>query len=211
MYKSFFKRFFDVIFASVGLLLIWWLMAIIAILVRINLGSPVIFKQERPGLIDPKTNKERIFKLYKFRSMTNKKDENGNLLPDKDRLTKFGRILRKTSLDELPELWNILVGDMSIVGPRPLLVRYLEHYNDFEHRRHTVRPGLTGLAQASGRNGITWKKRFELDNEYIDNLSLKTDIKILFMTVAKVFKREGIEFGEDHQSISEFFKEPREY
>lgn len=211
MYKSFFKRFFDIFFSVLALLLVWWIMAIVALLVRINLGSPVIFKQERPGRIDPKTGKEKIFKLYKFRSMTNKRDENGALLPDKQRLTKFGRILRKTSLDELPELWNILMGDMSIVGPRPLLVKYLEHYNDFEHRRHTVRPGLTGLAQISGRNGLTWAKRFELDNEYIDHLSFKNDVKVLFMTVAKVFKHEGVEFNEGHKSIFEFFEKERDY
>lgn len=211
MYGKFVKRFFDIFFSAIALLLFWWVMAIVALLVRINLGSPVIFKQERPGRIDPKTGKEKIFKLYKFRSMTNKRDENGDLLPDKQRLTKFGRILRKTSLDELPELWNILTGDMSIVGPRPLLVKYLEHYNGFEHRRHTVRPGLTGLAQVSGRNGLTWAKRFELDNEYIDNLTLWMDIKVLFMTVVKVFKHEGVEFNDGHQSISEFFKEERVY
>lgn len=205
MYKRFLKRFFDVFFAAIALILVWWLMAIVAILVRLNLGNPVIFKQERPGLIDPKTNKERIFKLYKFRSMTDKRDENGDLLPDKQRLTTFGKILRKTSLDELPELWNILVGDMSIVGPRPLLVRYLAHYNDFEHRRHTVRPGLTGLAQTSGRNAITWKKRFELDNEYIDKLSFIIDIKIIFNTVLKVFRHEGVEFSEEHQHIDDYF------
>ncbi len=211
MYKSFFKRFFDIIFSMLALLLLWWVMVIVALLVRIELGSPVIFKQDRPGRINPKTGKERIFKLYKFRSMTDKRDENDELLPDKQRLTKFGRILRKTSLDELPELWNILTGDMSIVGPRPLLVKYLDFYNDFEHRRHTVRPGLTGLAQVSGRNALTWAKRFELDNEYIDHLTLWMDIKVLFMTVAKVFKHEGVEFNEGHQSIFDYFEEKREY
>ena len=154
---------------------------------RVKLGSPVLFTQERPG------RDEKIFKLYKFRTMTDEKDENGNLLPDDVRLTKFGRMLRKTSLDELPEAFNILKGDMSVVGPRPLLVKYLERYNDIQRRRHEVRPGLSGLAQINGRNAISWDERFDLDIEYVDNVSFFGDIKIILLTVWKAFvKEEGI-------------------
>lgn len=154
---------------------------------RVKLGSPIIFKQERPGL------NEKIFTLYKFRTMTDKKDENGNLLPDDVRLTKFGRLLRKTSLDELPEAFNILKGDMSIVGPRPLLVKYLPLYNQHQKRRHEVRPGLTGLAQVSGRNAITWEQKFNYDVQYTDNITFLGDVKIIFLTVWKAFvKSEGI-------------------
>ncbi|MBR2365634.1 MAG: sugar transferase, partial [Oscillospiraceae bacterium] len=172
------------------------ILAITALLVRIKLGSPVIYKAKRPGKIDPKTGEEKIFCLYKFRSMTNAKDENGKLLPDKERLTKFGRLLRSTSLDELPELMNILKGDMSIVGPRPLALSYLQYYTPEERHRHDVRPGLTGLAQASGRNGLSWEQKFALDLQYIANISLIEDIKIIFMTAIKVIRREGIGQGE---------------
>lgn len=161
-------------------------MLIIAILVRVKLGSPVIFKQKRPGL------NEKIFTLYKFRTMTDKRGENGELLPDSERLTKFGKMLRSTSLDELPELFNILKGDMSIVGPRPLLVQYLPLYNDIQRRRHEVRPGLSGLAQVSGRNAISWEDKFHLDVEYVDNVSCIGDWKIILETIKKVFVREGI-------------------
>jgi lipopolysaccharide/colanic/teichoic acid biosynthesis glycosyltransferase len=161
-------------------------MLIIALLVRIKLGSPVIFKQKRPGL------NEKIFTLYKFRTMTDKRDEKGELLPDAERLTKFGKMLRSTSLDELPELFNILKGDMSIVGPRPLLVQYLPLYNDIQRRRHEVRPGLSGLAQVSGRNAISWEDKFHLDVEYVDNVSCIGDWKIILETIKKVFVREGI-------------------
>ena len=174
---------------------------ILALIVRFNLGSPILFTQDRPG------KNGKVFKLYKFRSMSDKKDENGELLPDKLRLTTFGRILRSTSLDELPELFNIIKGDMSIVGPRPLLVKYLEHYNSHDRRRHEVRPGLTGLAQVSGRNAMSWKEKFEKDIEYVDNLTFLMDVKVVLLTVKKVFDREGIEFEEGHQPIMEYFKE----
>ena len=160
---------------------------ITAVLVRIKLGSPILFKQERPG------KDGKIFKMYKFRTMTDEKDENGNLLPDVKRLTRFGKFLRNSSLDELPELLNILKGDMSIVGPRPLLVKYLPLYNDFQRHRHDVRPGLTGLAQVNGRNATTWEKRFEYDVEYVKNISFLIDIKIVLLTVKSVLKHEGID------------------
>ena len=165
---------------------------VLAILIRVKLGSPVIFKQKRPGLINKRTGKEKIFTLYKFRSMTDERDNDGNLLPDSERLTSFGKLLRSTSLDELPEIWNIFKGDMSIIGPRPQLVKDMVFMSDEIRKRHTVRPGLTGLAQANGRNGITWCKRFEYDLEYVNNLSLLLDIKIFFMTIKSVLKREGI-------------------
>ena len=173
---------------------------ILAIIVRLNLGSPVLFTQERPG------KNGKIFKMYKFRSMSDKRDENGNLLPDKQRLNKFGRVLRSTSLDELPEFFNILKGDMSFVGPRPLLVKYLEHYNRFEMRRHEVRPGLTGLAQVSGRAALSWKEKFEKDVEYVDNITFWQDLKIVLLTVKKVFVRDGIEFKAGNQFIKDYFE-----
>ena len=169
-----------------ALILLMPLMLIIYILVRVKLGKPAIFKQERPG------KDEKIFTLYKFRTMTDEKDENGNLLPDEQRLTKFGKMLRSTSLDELPELVNIIKGDMSIVGPRPLLVEYLPLYTEEQKKRHLVKPGLTGLAQISGRNAITWKQKFKEDIEYINNITLWNDIKIIFKTIIKVFRRDGI-------------------
>ena len=159
---------------------------IVGILVRKNLGNPVIFTQERPGL------NEKIFKMYKFRSMTDEKDENGELLSDKERLTKFGKLLRSTSLDELPELFNILKGDMSIVGPRPLRIRYLPYYNPKERKRHDVRPGLTGLAQINGRNRLSWEEKFTYDIEYVENLNLAMDIKIIVKTFLKVIRRKDI-------------------
>ena len=206
IYARYIKRFFDIVCALLAMVVFCWLYAIIAILVKIKLGSPVIFCQERPGKIDPKTGKEKIFKLYKFRSMTNARDENGELLPDNVRLTRFGRLLRSTSLDELPEAWNIFKGDMSVIGPRPLKTNYLEHYNEFEHKRHMVRPGLSGWAQVNGRNTVTWKEKFELDAEYVDKISLCLDIKIIALTVIKAIKRENIEFKENHQSIMDYFK-----
>ena len=200
-YEAFFKRLIDIIASGLVIVLFCWLYLILALVVRINLGSPVIFTQDRPG------KNGKIFKLYKFRSMGNQRDENGNLLPDKQRLNKFGRILRSTSLDELPELFNIIKGDMSLVGPRPLLVKYLEYYNAHDMRRHEVRPGLTGLAQVSGRNAMSWKEKFEKDIEYVDNLTFMMDVKIVFLTIKKVFAREGIEFKEGHQPIMEYFQE----
>lgn len=186
MYRKYIKRLLDFILSLLALIILSPVLLITALLVRIKLGSPVIFKQKRPGL------NEKIFTLYKFRTMTDKKDEEGNLLPDSERLTKFGKMLRSTSLDELPELINILKGDMSIVGPRPLLVEYLELYNEEQKHRHDVRPGLTGLAQISGRNSITWEEKFKEDIQYIENISLIEDIKIILKTVTKVFNREGI-------------------
>ena len=186
MYRHFFKRFFDICISGVALLLLWPVMIIVAILVKIKLGGPVIFSQYRPG----KNNK--IFKFYKFRSMTNEKDENGNLLPDNVRLTKFGKLLRKTSLDELPQLWNILKGDMSIIGPRPKLVKDMVFYNEEQNIRSKVLPGLTGLAQVNGRNNITWEELFEYDKEYVEKLNFWLDVKIFFKTIVKVFKRADI-------------------
>ena len=198
IYSRYLKRVIDILISGVVLLLFWWVFAILVIVVRANLGAPVLFTQDRPG------KNGKIFKLYKFRSMSNAKDKEGNLLPDKDRLNRFGRLLRSTSLDELPEIFNILKGDMSLIGPRPLLVKYLDHYNSFEKRRHEVRPGLTGLAQVSGRNAATWKERFQKDVEYVDHVSLILDVKIAFMTIKKVFVREGIEYQETG-TINEYF------
>lgn len=187
VYERFFKRPLDILCALLALTVFCWLYAIVAILVRVKLGSPVIFKQDRPG------KNEKIFTLYKFRTMTDEKDENGNLLPDEIRLTKFGRFLRKTSLDELPEAVNILKGDMSVVGPRPLLVEYLPRYNEKQKHRHDVRPGLTGYAQVHGRNAISWEEKFDLDIEYVDKITFIGDVKIVFQTVFKSFvKQEGI-------------------
>ncbi len=186
MYAKYFKRILDFLLSLIALIVLSPILIIIAILVRVKLGSPVIFKQQRPG------KNEKIFTLYKFRSMTDKRDENGNLLPDSERLTKFGKALRSTSLDELPELFNILKGDMAIVGPRPLLVEYLPLYNEEQKQRHNVRPGLTGLAQVNGRNTISWEEKFNEDINYVKNITFKEDIKIILKTIIKVFKREGI-------------------
>lgn len=185
-YEKFVKRFLDILLSSIALICFCWLYAIIAILVRVKLGSPIIFSQERPG------KDEKIFKLYKFRSMTDEKDSSGNLLPDDVRLTKFGKFLRSTSLDELPELLNIIKGDMSIIGPRPLLVRYLPYYSKEEHHRHDVRPGLTGLAQVKGRNFITWEEIFKYDLEYVNHCSFFMDMKIFIGTVLKVLSHSDI-------------------
>lgn len=189
MYRKFFKRFLDILLSACALLVLSPVLLVTALLVRVKLGSPVIFCQERPG------KDEKIFKMYKFRSMTDARDADGNLLPDEVRLTKFGRLLRSTSLDELPELWNILKGDMSIIGPRPLVVEYIPYYTEEEHHRHDVRPGLTGLAQVRGRNYVTWEDKFQMDLEYIENYSLKMDIWILFLSVKVVFSRENVETG----------------
>ena len=198
VYERFFKRPLDIICALLALTVFWWLYLIVAVLVRIKLGSPVIFKQARPG------KNEKIFNLYKFRTMTDERDENGKLLPDKVRLTKFGKFLRKTSLDELPEAVNILKGDMSVVGPRPLLVEYLPRYNAKQKRRHEVRPGLSGYAQVHGRNAISWEEKFDLDVEYVDEITFAGDAKIVFMTVFKsFFKQEGI--SSDNSATMEVF------
>ena len=186
MYKNYLKRVLDVIFASVGIIVFFPIYILVAVMVRINLGSPIIFKQKRPG------KDEKIFTMYKFRSMSDQKDKNGNLLSDKERLTKFGRVLRSTSLDELPELFNILKGDMSIVGPRPLAIVYLEYYNEEEKKRHSVRPGLTGLAQINGRNLSNWDERFKNDIEYVENISFANDFKIILKTIKKVLLKEDV-------------------
>lgn len=190
MYRKFFKRFFDIIISLIFILFFWWLYIIVAILVRIKLGSPILFKQDRPGL------NEKIFKMYKFRTMTDKKDANGILLPDVDRLTKFGGFLRSTSLDEIPELWNVLKGEMALVGPRPLLVEYLKKYSKNEKRRHEVKPGITGWAQVNGRNNTTWEERFENDIYYVEKLSFILDMKIIIKTILKVIKRSDINQSE---------------
>ena len=189
MYKKFFKRFLDIVFSLIAIILLLPLYIIISLLVLIFMGWPILFKQPRPG------KDEKIFNMYKFRTMTNKKDKDGNLLPDDQRLPKFGNFLRKTSLDELPELFCILFGKMSFIGPRPLLVKYLPYYTKEEHHRHDVRPGLTGWAQVNGRNLVNWDERFKLDLEYVNNISLKMDLKVIFKTIKVVLKSEGITDG----------------
>ena len=187
VYERFFKRPLDILCALLALTVFCWLYALVAILVRIKLGSPAVFKQKRPG------KNEKIFTLYKFRTMTDERDENGNLLPDEVRLTKFGRFLRKTSLDELPEAINILKGNMSVVGPRPLLVKYLPYYNEKQRHRHDVRPGLSGLAQISGRNACSWDEKFDYDIQYVKKITFIGDLKIVIKTIFKSFvKQEGI-------------------
>lgn len=186
IYQRYFKRLLDIIGSLVGIICLSPILVIVAILVRTKLGSPVLFRQERPG------KHGKIFRMYKFRSMTDQRDAQGELLPDGVRLTAFGKMLRATSLDELPELFNILKGEMSIVGPRPLLVQYLPLYNAHQARRHEVRPGLTGWAQVNGRNAISWEAKFDLDVDYVDHISLKKDLHIVGLTLKKVFVREGI-------------------
>lgn len=193
MYRKYIKRLLDIVCALAAIIVFSWLYIIVAVLVRIKLGSPIIFKQERPG------KDEKIFTLYKFRTMTDKRDKNGNLLPDDVRLTKFGRLLRKTSLDELPEAFNILKGDMSVVGPRPLLVEYLPYYTEEERHRHDVRPGLTGMAQVHGRNALLWEEKFAYDLTYVNHTTFSGDVKIIFETVWKAFvKQDGIRVGSQH-------------
>ncbi|MUP21863.1 lipid carrier--UDP-N-acetylgalactosaminyltransferase [Enterococcus lactis] len=185
-YQLFGKRILDILLSGIALIVLSPIILIVGFLVRIKLGSPIIFKQERPG------KSEKIFSMYKFRTMTDERDHNGEYLPDEIRLTKFGKILRATSLDELPELWNILKGDMSIVGPRPLLVEYLPLYSERQRKRHNVRPGLTGLAQVNGRNAISWEAKFEYDYLYIEDYSFTKDINIIWHTIKKVLKHDGI-------------------
>ena len=197
MYEKYIKRLFDIVLSGLALIVLSPLLIVVSILVKKKLGSPILFKQERPG------KDEKIFKLYKFRTMTDERDENGELLSDEIRLTEFGQFLRSTSIDELPELINILKGDMSIVGPRPLLVRYLDRYNEEQHHRHDVRPGLTGYAQAHGRNAISWEDKFAMDVWYAKNISFKTDLQIILDTIKIVLKRDGIS-GENAATMQEF-------
>ena len=205
MYRKAVKPFLDKFFALLFVLLFWWLYIILAIMVRVKLGTPVLFVQKRPGKINPKTGKEKIFKLYKFRTMTSEKDAEGKLLPDEMRLTKFGKFLRSTSGDELPSiLFNILLrNDISIIGPRPLLVEYLPRYTKEQRRRHEVMPGLTGYAQVSGRNSIGWDEKFRDDVWYVDHISFILDVKIFFKPIAVVFKRSGIS-SETSATMEEF-------
>ena len=197
IYEQYIKRPMDIILSLMAIIGLAPVLLLVAVLVRKKLGKPVIFTQERPGL------HEKIFKLYKFRSMTDERDENGNLLPDEVRLTPFGKFLRSTSLDELPELFNILKGDMSVVGPRPLLVKYLPLYNEFQKHRHDVRPGLSGLAQINGRNTLTWEQKFEYDVEYTKNITFLGDWKIILLTFKKAFFREGIN-AQNEATMPEF-------
>ena len=199
-YEKYMKRALDIVLSGVAMLVLSPVLLVTALLVRTKLGSPVLFHQDRPG------RDGKIFRLYKFRSMTDERDAQGELLPDEIRLTKFGKLLRSTSLDELPELWNIFRGDMSIVGPRPLLVKYLPLYNEEQRHRHDVRPGLTGWAQVNGRNSITWEDKFRYDVWYVRNISLLLDVKIGFLTVKKVFCREGIS-SEDSATMEDFIGE----
>lgn len=192
LYRPFFKRFYDVVLSGLAIIVLSPVLLILIVLGTIKMKGNPFFTQMRPGKINKRTGKEKIFKLIKFRTMTCEKDENGNLLPDEKRLTKYGKILRSTSLDELPELFNIFIGDMSIVGPRPLLVQYLPLYNEEQKHRHDVRPGLTGYAQVNGRNAISWTEKFKLDMAYIQKITMGKDIKIIFQTAISVLKREGI-------------------
>lgn len=203
-YEKYIKRLLDIVCSFTALLVFWWVYLIVAILVKIKLGSPVLFTQPRPGLIDSNSGKETIFKMYKFRTMTDERDNNGDLLPDEVRLTKFGKWLRSTSLDELPEIFNILKGDMSIIGPRPQLVRDMVFMTPEQRLRHTAKPGLSGLAQVNGRNAIVWEDKLEWDLKYITNISFIEDVRITFMTVQKAFiKREGIT-EEDMATATDF-------
>ncbi|HFM8018799.1 TPA: sugar transferase [Enterococcus faecium] len=197
-YQLFGKRILDILLSGIALIVLSPIILIVGFLVRIKLGSPIIFKQERPG------KSEKIFSMYKFRTMTDERDHNGEYLPDEIRLTKFGKMLRATRLDELPELWNILKGDMSIVGPRPLLVEYLPLYSEKQRKRHNVRPGLTGLAQVNGRNAISWEEKFDLDVYYVDKISFFNDLIIIIQTCKKVIKKENI--NTINNNIPEKFK-----
>lgn len=203
IYEDGVKRGLDFVCGASAMIFLSPLYLGVAGLVRLKLGSPVIFTQMRPGKIDPKTGEEKIFKLYKFRTMTDERDENGDLLPDKDRLTGFGAWLRSTSLDELPEAINIVKGDMSVVGPRPLLVRYISRYSEGQRKRHLVRPGLTGYAQAHGRNAVSWEDRFDMDVWYIENISLREDLRIIADTIRTVLNHEGISSGTS-ETMEEF-------
>lgn len=196
-YERFFKRPIDIVCGVAAILVFWWLYIVVAILVKVKLGSPVLFVQERPG------KDEKIFKLYKFRTMTDGRDDNGELLPDEVRLTKFGKMLRATSLDELPEAFNIIKGDMSVIGPRPLLVKYILRYNEEQHRRHEVRPGLSGYAQVHGRNSVSWEEKFKMDTEYVNHITFWGDVKIVLGTLKVALQREGIS-SETSVTMEEF-------
>lgn len=201
-YEKYVKRTMDFLLSLVSIIILSPVLLILAVVVRIKMGSPIVFSQSRPGI------NGKIFKMYKFRTMTNEKDKDGNLLPDEMRLNKFGSFLRSTSLDELPELFNILKGDMAIVGPRPLLVEYLPLYTEKQARRHEVRPGMTGYAQVNGRNELSWERKFELDVEYVDNVTFVNDLRIIFKTVKTVLKREGIS-SETSKTMEKFTGTPR--
>ncbi len=204
IYEKYFKRLFDIVCGLAAILVFWWLYLIVTVLVRTKLGKPILFVQERPG------KDGKIFKLCKFRTMTDEKDENGQLLPDMIRLTKFGKFLRNSSLDELPEVINILKGDMSVVGPRPLLTKYLPLYNEKQRRRHEVRPGMSGYAQTHGRNDTSWEERFDMDVYYVDHITFLGDIKIIIDTVLSVIRHEGIDSGESKTVTMEEFKGTKE-
>lgn len=201
IYEKYIKRILDIICSLLAIVVFSWLYLLVAVMVRIKMGSPVLFKQPRPGMINPKTGQERIFDMYKFRTMTDERDETGKLLPDELRLNNFGRALRATSLDELPEALNILKGDMSVIGPRPQLVRDMVFMSDEQRRRHTVKPGLSGLAQVKGRNAITWEEKLAWDLKYIEHVSFWNDVKIICCTIAAVFKRSGITDGENATAL----------
>lgn len=199
-YEKYIKRPLDLVLSLGATVVLSPVMGVTALLVKKKLGSPVLFTQMRPGKIDPKTGEEKIFKLYKFRTMTDERDENGEFLPDEIRLTKFGKLLRSTSLDELPELFNIIKGEMSVVGPRPLLVEYIPYYTNLERHRHDVRPGLTGFAQINGRNNISWDKKLSLDVDYVSHISLIRDFDIIIKTIGKTVKRSDIQVGSDFKA-----------
>ena len=203
LYRQFFKRFYDIVLSFIALVVLSPLLIVLTVVDAIAMKGNPFFVQARPGKINKKTGQEKIFKLIKFRTMSNAKDENGNLLPDEVRLNKFGKILRSTSLDELPELLNILIGDLSIVGPRPLLVKYLPLYSEQQRRRHIVRPGLTGYAQVHGRNAISWEEKFKFDTQYVDNITFWGDVKIIFETVFAVIGHKGIN-SETSSTMEEF-------
>lgn len=202
-YDKYIKRSIDFVLSLIAIIILSPVLAIVALLVRIKLGGPVFFKQKRPGL------NEKVFTMYKFRTMTDERDSEGELLPDEVRLTKFGKTLRSTSLDELPELFNILKGDMAIVGPRPLLVQYLPLYNEEQHMRHLVRPGITGYAQVNGRNSLRWEEKFELDQEYVARIGIKLDLKIIVKTFLVVFCRQGIN-SDNAATMEEFMGNKKE-
>ena len=204
-YERVVKRLLDLVCCLLTIVVFGWLYLLVALLVRVFLGRPVLFTQPRPGMIDPKTGRERIFKMYKFRSMTDERDERGELLPDERRLGKFGKALRATSLDELPELINILRGDMSIIGPRPQLVRDMTFMSERQRLRHTAKPGLSGLAQVMGRNAISWDRKLEYDLEYIEKVSLWEDLKILWLTVRKVFIRSSLTESSEEIDVTDDF------